>query len=393
MAKWHCADLSNSVEHPPAFPAAGNPIAYGLPDCSQSGEFDTSGCPIRVPRVVYRGTDSNIYELALVDEKWQWNNLLSVSAKWGQPPAASSDPTAFVGTFNDQAVAMLVYTALSTDVYQLMGPDGWIASDLSTTTPPAAPAQGRPFGYSTGDGDCRAVYLGPDGSIFELLSQQQGPWVCNNLSTNYKAGPKAPAAGGNPFAYVTNVPRVIYRGTDGHIFELSPRTYWEWADLTDISGGAPAAVTFPYPATGDPNAYVTNDGIARVVYAAADGDVIELRLEGGGWKWASLLTANRTTQDVQLAAGNPFGYVAPDSVPRVVYTGHDGNIYELTPEPPLPPASWQHRAPSWQLNNLSKLSGGAPAAVGDPFGYWIFDNIPRVVYRGTNNKIYELSLW
>jgi len=210
--------------------------------------------------------------------------------------------------------------------------------------------------------------------IYEITNQT-GSWTCANLSTNDKSEPPAPPAARDPFGYCYGgVPRVIYLGTDGHIYELHPEPFWKWNDLLHASGSAPKAASAPY-------AYVA--GVARVIYTDAEGQIIELALESSGWKWNNLSTNDKSEAPALAAAGNPFGYVTNDGVPRVIYRGTNGHIYELHPEP------------FWRCNDLSsiaKATSPAQVAAGDPFGYEIGDNVPRVVYRGTNGHLCELAL-
>jgi hypothetical protein len=270
---------------------------------------------------------------------------------------------------------MVVYQGYGGNIYLLsLYPDGWFWDNISTndgTTPPATPAVGRAFGYATDDGYNRVVYRGPDNFIYEL-STAEVVWACNNLSTNDQAEPPAPLTAGDPFGYVTNdgVPRVIYRGTNGHIYELHPEPYWRWNDLSDISSAPPAV--------GDPFGYQTNDGTARVIYRDPEGQIIELALLKR-WESANLSTNNKAAPPAPPAAGNPFGYVTWDGIPRVIYRGTNGHIYEL------------HLESFWKWADLSEISGAPPAA-GDPFGYVIGDGIPRVIYRGTDNHVIELAL-
>jgi hypothetical protein len=380
---WTFADLTTRAASPPAFSAAGNLFGYGVPDCSQSGF--SGGCPIRIARVVYRGTDNNIYELALVEGQWRHANLLAVAqsdlSPGGRAYPALSDPTAFVAVrtdLNNEAIATVVYEGFDGYIYQLsLSSGGWAWDNISTLnmTKPATLAAGRPFGYATNDGYNRVVYRGIDNYIYEL-SAQSIFWACNNLSTNDKAEKPAPAAAGDPFGYITyggvpgGVPRVIYRGTNGHIYELHPEPFWRCNDLSEISSAPPAA--------GDPFGYQTKDGIARVIYRDAEGQIIELALLER-WTAASLSTNDKAAPPAPPAAGNPFGYVTNDGVPRVVYRGTNGDIFELHPEP------------FWRCNDLSQISS-APTAAGDPFGYFIGDDIPRVIYRNTNNHVCELAL-
>ena len=328
---WTFADLTTRAANPPAFSAAGNLFGYGVPDCSQSGF--SGGCPIRIARVVYRGTDNNIYELALVEGQWRHANLLAVAqsdlSPGGRAYPALSDPTAFVAVrtdLNNEAIATVVYEGFDGYIYQLsLSSGGWAWDNISTLnmTKPATLAAGRPFGYATNDGYNRVVYRGIDNYIYEL-SAQSIFWACNNLSTNDKAEKPAPAAAGDPFGYQTK------------------------------------------------------DGIARVIYRDAEGQIIELALLER-WTAASLSTNDKAAPPAPPAAGNPFGYVTNDGVPRVVYRGTNGDIFELHPEP------------FWRCNDLSQISSAPPAA-GDPFGYFIGDDIPRVIYRNTNNHVCELAL-
>jgi hypothetical protein len=326
--------------------------------------------------VVYRATDKNIYELALVNGQWECNNLITASTKPRTFGAtwALSDPTVFVSTIGEPSV---VYRGLDSNIYKLcLNKSGWYWNNVSNNdgkTPTAVLAMGTPYGYMSGAN--RVVYLGPDRNIYEL-EDSKGPWEGHNLSTNNKSASPAPLAAGNPSAYVDpyGVPRVIYKGIDGHIYELRPVPFWMWTDLTKASDGAPLAA-------GNPVGYVKD--VARVIYMATDGQIIELRLDVN-WKWASLSTNDKTAPSAPPAAGDPSVDIAQQNAPTVIYRGTDGHIYGLNPEP------------FWTWTDLCSApnAAGAPQAAGNPsgYGYWIGNNyIPRVVYRGTDNQVYELS--
>jgi hypothetical protein len=65
-----------------------------------------------------------------------------------------------------------------------------------------------------------------------------------------------------------------------------------------------------------------------VVYRGGEGQIIELRLEGGSWKKGDLTELSSGPP----AAGDPVGYVTPvnaHSTPRVVYRGGDAHLHEL----------------------------------------------------------------
>jgi hypothetical protein len=398
MATWRWADLS-AVAIPPAPVAAGDPFAYGVPECKDGPFLNTGGCPINTGRVIFRevspnnAVPSDIIELSLAlaqgaqwRGEWRCNNLNSYAAPVQGPPGGAPgtfvDPNAHVTLYWDSwstddyaEMGSVNYTGQLGNIYQLLlTPDGWLYSNI---TPSGAPsAVDRAFGYYDTDNKVdRVVYRGTnvngDYEIFELSGQG-----FTNLNSDYSGIP-AQSAAGDPFGYnYGGVPRVIYRSTDGHIWEgYLGSAGWNWNDLFRASGGgAPLAWS-------DPHAYVFN--VARVIYTDTYGRIVELALEERGWQWSYLPNSDNR------ALGKPFGYVTSDNIPRVIYRGTDNHIYELHSD----------KATNylWRLGDLSKIANAtspAQVAAGNPCGYYITaDNIPRVVYRATNGHIHELALY
>src|SRR5208337_4163523 len=93
------------------------------------------------------------------------------------------------------------------------------------------------------------------------------------------------------------------------------------------------------------------------------------------------------TAGVPLAAGDPAGYTWDfDKSQHVVYRSNDGHIYEL----------WLvgvgNNKYKWYYTDLT-LATGAPIAAGNPTSYtWDADKSEHVVYKGTDDHIYELWL-
>jgi kumamolisin len=282
---------------------------------------------------------------------------------------------------------------------------GWMSADLTTATGAPA-AAGSPFGYMTSMGDIqseqtfRVVYRGGDGHIYELyLPSDTMRWKLSNLT----AAAGAPLAAGDPMGYLTpmgdiqaeQTARVVYRAVDGHVWELNLRANklrWAANDLCAASGGAPSAA-------GDPFGYVTPMGdiqaeqTARVVYRAVDGHVWELNLRTNKLRWAAndLCAASGGAPS---AAGNPMGYVTPmgglalEKTARVLYRAVDGHVWELNLR-----TNWLH----WAAADLSNACGGPPA-VSDPFGYLApmgenpSDPTARVVYVAGDGHVHEARL-
>jgi hypothetical protein len=80
-------------------------------------------------------------------------------------------------------------------------------------------------------------------------------------------------AQGDPLGYMSNVPRVVYRGQDNHIHELAIYQNGNWGYFDMIATGAP-------PANGDPMGYMSN--VPRVVYRGQDNHIYEIFINGSG---------------------------------------------------------------------------------------------------------------
>jgi len=167
----------------------------------------------------------------------------------------------------------------------------------------------------------------------------------------------------------------VYRGADDHIHEIFlPRggAAWKTGDLS-AAAGAPAA-------TGEPSAYVRSDDVNSVVYRGTDNDIHELYLPRGAANW---LTGDLTAStDAVAAAGKPSAYVRSDNMNSVVYRGIDNHVHELF---------LTQGGAAWSTGDLTAIAGGA-AAAGDSAPFLRSDLVNSVMYRGSNNQIYELSL-
>jgi hypothetical protein len=239
-------------------------------------------------------------------------------------------------------------------------------------------AQGRPFAYVThvdSNSEDRVLYRGGDNHLYELRLED-GRWKQADLTG--QAG--APDAASHPFAYETSIdsgpiPRVVYRGQNGDVIEIRLEGgSWKKADLSQLAG-APGA-------QGTISAGLTRGGghpVARVVYRADDGHLHEVRLEGGAWKKADLTEL----ASAPAAAGDPFLYVTENGsgeTVRIVYLGSDAHIHELRLD----------AGSSWKKADLSDLAG-APNAASGPVAY-VPDADPRVIYRGTDSHLHEVRL-
>jgi hypothetical protein len=203
-------------------------------------------------------------------------------------------------------------------------------ADLSALAS-APEASGDPFVYlRSGKGDLyyTYVYLGKNNHIYELYLNNVVSGICADLTQS--AG--APAASGDLAGYARSdgINAVVYRGTNNHIYELlylNKIDSWFGTDLTQ-SAGAPAA-------SGDPAGYVRSDGINAVVYRGTNNHIYELLLRRDGtWHYSDITAvpdAPAHPLDVvfSIASGDPAGYARSDETNSVVYRGTNNAIYEL----------------------------------------------------------------
>jgi Astacin (Peptidase family M12A) len=202
------------------------------------------------------------------------------------------------------------------------------------------------------------------------------------------AGATRRRAWGDPSAYYTplfDAARVVYRGHDDHIHELwltKDSGGWQHADLSAMTGAPGADRDLLGFFNAAPFGYYTSlYDAARVIYRGQDEHIHELWLtqNSGGWQHADL----SAMASAPAAASEPYGYHTPlYDAARVIYRGHDDHIHEL----------WlTQNSGGWQHADLTNL-GGLPMP-GTPFGYFSeFDSTARVVYRGYDDHIRELSL-
>ena len=358
---WQQNDLT-AITGAPKIASA--PFAYVAPDGSG--------------RVVYKDGDGDVIELWLPagTETWQYDSLTAITGA----PQASSAPIALVTPGN---VARVIYQDSNDSITELWltpGAQTW-QYDSPTAIAGAPALGGAPVACVTPDQVTR-VFYNTGSSIIELSLARGGTWQQTNLTAIIGVIVASDTA---PFAYVTpdGTARVLYRtpvfavtangqqAQDIIELRLAPGgTTWQSGGLIEDVSNPPA----PQP-SGTPFAYVGPDGLARVLYKEdsddnGDGDIIELRLDPGGWVYSDL-TISVSSPPAPPAAGAPFAYVGADGLARVLYTGNNGDIIELRLD-----------ADGWVYSDLTISVSNPPAspAASGPFAYVTPDKVDRVYY-------------
>lgn len=279
------------------------------------------------------------------------------------------------GYFNDKTGTLIADGRISP-------PGAWRYNDLSRASR-APNAVGDPCAFTWAvDSAQHVFYRDEDGHIHELRFDVASGWHHRNLSEDAGVTGDARAAG-DPAGYTWDVDgtqHVVYRGKDDHIHELwsNGPSGWQHNDLTRVTGAPPAV--------GDPTGYTWDaDQTQHVIYRDGDGHIHELWFQlDGGWRRNDVTQAAGVGAN-QNAKGDPAGYTwSVDGTQHIIYRGHDDHIHEL----------WFNFDGGWRHNDLLQATGvtGHQEANGDPAAYtWDRDQTQRVIYRGKDLTIHELS--
>jgi hypothetical protein len=272
--------------------------------------------------VVYRAANNDVYELSLNPSIGTWE-ATDLSFDANKPPAAVGNPGAYA---RSDGVGSALYRGTDNHVHEL----AWVPDSAGnmtlehgdlTTASRGANAAGDPYGYVRADSVNAVVYLSSDSHVREM-ALVSGFWVPGDLT----AVTGAHAARGRPRGYSRSdhASAVVYRGTDNHVYELSLAPLaqgWAVLDLT-ANSGAPTAVSDPVP-------YVRADNFNAVVYRGVNGHIYELDLGPGDSSWFSGdLTA---IAGAPVARDTPGGYVRADGINAVIFrSSSDNHIHELS---------------------------------------------------------------
>ena len=240
-----------------------------------------------------------------------------------------------------------------------------------TLTTGARTAAGPPYALVlAASGIQNITYRDTSGHMNEVWRDQQGQGT-----TDLTANASAQAAVGNPFSYFDpagNQVVLIFRGNDNQVRSL----YWMFGAVgqDNLTGSINAPKTAGNPA----GWFSVNDGVHHVAYRTTDGHLHELWWQGQGAVGHGDLTAQA---QAVAAAGDPWPYYDPvRSTNIVAFRGTDGNIRSLYWGP----------AGTVGQDDLSGFAG-TPEASGEPFAWFTAsEDTHRIVYRATNNHIYEL---
>jgi hypothetical protein len=205
----------------------------------------------------------------------------------------------------------------------------------------------------------------------EIWSDRRGQGT-----TDLTANAGAPSAQGNPHSYFDpsgNQVVLIFRGADNHVRSL----YWMFGAVGhDNLGGS---INAPRAAGNPAGWFSVHDGFHHVTYRGGNGHLHELYWQGQGGVGHGDLTVQG---NAVAASGDPWPYYDPVRATNIVtFRGTDARIRSV------------YWGPDGAVGQ-DDLSGtaGTPPASGSPFAWFTqAEDVSRVVYRATDNHIYELA--
>jgi hypothetical protein len=192
-------------------------------------------------------------------------------------------------------------------------------------------------------------------------------------STGWKGSLKHGARTGNSnevvgFMRSDNVGSVVHKALDGDIHELVlSGTTWGWTVIN------PSATV-----VSDLSVYRRVEGVDAIVFRSATNHIIQVQRASNGWTDEADLTASTNAPD---AVGNPMAYVRGDGVNAIVYRSAGGNIFEI-----------RRGSRGWMMTNLmaAALAPADLVVASDPVATVRSDGFSSVVFRGTDNRVWEL---
>jgi len=221
--------------------------------------------------------------------------------------------------------------------------------------------------------------INANGHIYELVLYQDHPWSVEDIMRQPIGA--APADGFALVAYdwkSAGTKQLVYSGSDGHLRSVRAGVtgLWNYTDLAQATGA-------PLVENSLLAAYAWEAGKTKqVVFVSGDGHIHEL-MSGldGVWKHSDLTSASGAPPAGEAALA---GYAwEAGGTKQVVYTGTDGDVYELV----------CGQSSSWSFADLTSLTG-APLSVGTALAAYAWEpgRAKQVVYVGSNHHIHELQM-
>ncbi len=329
---------------------------------------------------IYRDQYNQLSDIFyVVSEQWHFRNLnLLLPAA----PLAQGDPCSI--NFNQGLQIHNVYrdvnNQLSDIYYDKLST--WHYQNLNALVNGAPAAKGDPFVLVYLEEEQHNLYRDANNQVSDIwYSLKTGLWKYQNLNTLVNG---APAAQGNPFAFVYYNPagqpelrHNIYRDTNNHISDIfySLKTgLWQYQDLNTLVSGAP-------PAQGDPSIIGYFNGLEQhCFYRDANNHISDIFYNYySGWRYSNL---HELLKEAPLAKTDPYIVIFYHGFElHCIYTDVNNQISDMYYVVNI----------GWRYQNISQLVPEAALAQSSLVITVLNDQSRQYVYRDVNNQLSQIS--
>jgi hypothetical protein len=179
---------------------------------------------------------------------------------------------------------------------------------------------------------------------------------------------------------------VVFVGPNQHVYQLSfnlsnSSTAWSTTDLTAATGSPLAAAGSALEAF-----YAKSEGLEHIVYLGTNGHVCFMSFDSSSKSW-KFSDATAATGNTLAAPGSALAtYEDASTLPAnldVVYLGTNQHVYQL---------SLNTATAAWTNQDLTALTGNTLAASGSALAatQGSVNNNRHIIYLGTNSHVYQL---
>jgi hypothetical protein len=285
-------------------------------------------------------------------------------------PSAAGPPTACV--IPGLGVHNIAYKDFSGRLHELWRDVNGNTGTTNLTANANAPnASGNPFAYVDTNRNTEILLFRTNDGTVRSLYWSTGAVGHDNLSGTANSV----MAAGDPIGYYvagTDTHHVIYRSSNNHLHEL-----W-WTGIAPVSYGGDLITLASAPtANGQPSAYANSNNENIVIYRGSDNHIHSLYWTGGAVGHENLSGFAGTPK----AKRDPFAYYSPiNDTNQIIYLGTDNHLWELY---------WQGNAPvvGWDVTAAT----GAPIISGTPAAYYsVGTNTKHIIYRSGDGRLHEI---
>ena len=310
----------NDLNYESSVPTPGSPTPNPATASALTSFQDSVG-----NHLMYLGTNQHIYQMyyaftSSIDDLWVDQDLTTISG--GALAASGSALSGLVNGTQEH----VYYEGANNHVYQLVTNSSgqWVEQDVTASASGGVAAVTKsPLSSITGPSYQQVFYLGTNNHVYQLqYSYSSLTWICQDL-TALSGAPVVLAA--TPLtAYINGTQaHVMWLGANTHVYQLvtNAQGAWVYQDLTSTTNGEPTA-----SGTGLSSTFNTTG--AFIFYVGTNLHVYQFFYNWSTGVWVDEdLTA--TTNGALAVANSSLSSFVDTAGEHVMYMGSNNHVYQL----------------------------------------------------------------